>query len=244
MPMFLPRKRARSSSLSFCRSSPATTTEPPSARSRPVITISSVDLPDPDGPSRPTAWPRPIFRSMSLRICTRAAPRPSERLIPLSTTASPAKGSLDVSFMSAADQRLSRLMRGRSYGYALALRQMACAVAAALLYAALLAGLTVAPPAFAAAPVKIVALGDSLTAGLGLPRDDGFVPRLQAALAEKGIAAQLENAGVSGDTTSAGLARLDWSVPPGTDGVIIELGANDMLRGIDPQVTYAALDGI
>jgi acyl-CoA thioesterase-1 len=121
---------------------------------------------------------------------------------------------------------------------------MACAVAAALLYAALLAGLTVAPPAFAAAPIKIVALGDSLTAGLGLPRDDGFVPRLQAALAEKGIAAHLENAGVSGDTTSAGLARLDWSVPPGTDGVIIELGANDMLRGIDPQVTYAALDGI
>lgn len=135
-------------------------------------------------------------------------------------------------------------MRGRSYGYGSALRQMARAVAAALLGGALLAGLTVAPPAFAAAPVKIVALGDSLTAGLGLPRDDGFVPRLQAALAEKGIAAQLENAGVSGDTASGGLARLDWSVPPGTDGVIIELGANDMLRGVDPQVTYAALDGI
>lgn len=96
----------------------------------------------------------------------------------------------------------------------------------------------------AQAPVKIVALGDSLTAGYGLPEADGFVPRLQAALAAKGISAQIINAGVSGDTASGGLARLEWSVPDGTDAVIVELGANDMLRGINPQVTRDALDAI
>jgi acyl-CoA thioesterase-1 len=93
-------------------------------------------------------------------------------------------------------------------------------------------------------PVKIVALGDSLTAGLGLPASEGFVPRLQAALAAKGIAAAVANAGVSGDTASGALARLDWSVPDDTAAVILEVGANDMLRGIKPQVTRAALDTI
>lgn len=92
------------------------------------------------------------------------------------------------------------------------------------------------------APIHVVALGDSLTAGLGLAVKEGFVPRLKAALAAKGVIADVANAGVSGDTASDGLARLDWSVPQGTDAVIIELGANDMLRGIDPQVTRNALD--
>jgi acyl-CoA thioesterase I len=100
------------------------------------------------------------------------------------------------------------------------------------------------PAANADAPVKIVALGDSLTAGLGLPEKEGFAPRLQAALAAKGIAADVANAGVSGDTAADGLARLDWSVPPGTDVVILELGANDMLRGIKPEVTRQALEAI
>lgn len=95
-----------------------------------------------------------------------------------------------------------------------------------------------------AASVKVVALGDSLTAGYGLPDAQGFVPRLQTALAAKAIAAEVQNAGVSGDTTSDGLARLDWSVPPGTNAVILELGANDMLRGIAPQITRKALDAI
>lgn len=92
------------------------------------------------------------------------------------------------------------------------------------------------------APIHVVALGDSLTAGLGLAVKEGFVPRLKAALAAKGVIADVANAGVSGDTASDGLARLDWSVLQGTDAVIIELGANDMLRGIDPQVTRNALD--
>ncbi len=93
-------------------------------------------------------------------------------------------------------------------------------------------------------PLKIVALGDSLTAGFGLPEKDGFVARLQAALLAKGIAADVVNAGVSGDTASDGLARVDWSVPLGTDAVILELGANDMLRGIKPEITRTALDAI
>jgi acyl-CoA thioesterase-1 len=93
-------------------------------------------------------------------------------------------------------------------------------------------------------PYQVVALGDSLTAGYGLPLADGFVPRLQAALAAAGLPTNLQNAGVSGDTATDGLARLDWSVPDGTQAVILELGANDMLRGIKPEVTRQALDEI
>ena len=92
--------------------------------------------------------------------------------------------------------------------------------------------------------MKIVALGDSLTAGYGLPDKDGFVPQLQAALTTNGRSVEIQNAGVSGDTASDGLARLDWSVPQGTDAVIVELGANDMLRGINPEITRGALDTI
>jgi acyl-CoA thioesterase-1 len=99
-------------------------------------------------------------------------------------------------------------------------------------------------PIVAAEPVKIVALGDSLTAGFGLPREAAFPARLEAALRARGHAVEIANAGVSGDTPSGGLARLDWSVPEGTDAVILELGANDGLRGADPKVTRAALDAI
>ncbi|MFZ5690897.1 MAG: arylesterase [Pseudomonadota bacterium] len=95
-----------------------------------------------------------------------------------------------------------------------------------------------------AAPLKIVAFGDSLTAGYGLPAQDAFPAKLQAALRTKGHNVEIENAGVSGDTASGGLSRLDWSIPDGTDAVIVELGANDMLRGVDPSVTRRALDEI
>ena len=82
--------------------------------------------------------------------------------------------------------------------------------------------------------LRIVAVGDSITAGLGLGPDAGLVAQLQAWLTARGEAVELVNAGVSGDTTAGGLARLDWSVGEGTDGVILALGANDMLRGMDP----------
>lgn len=90
----------------------------------------------------------------------------------------------------------------------------------------------------------IVALGDSLTAGYGLAPGDGFVPQMQAALRAKGHHVVVQNAGVSGDTSSGGLARLDWAVGPSTKGVIIALGANDMLRGIAPSITRRNLDTI
>ena len=93
-------------------------------------------------------------------------------------------------------------------------------------------------------PLKLVALGDSLTAGYGLPGEAAFPAVLERALRAKGYAVSIANAGVSGDTTSGGLGRLDWSVPDGTDGVILELGANDMLRGIDPNIPRQALDQI
>ena len=95
-----------------------------------------------------------------------------------------------------------------------------------------------------AKPVKMVVLGDSLSAGYGLPAAAAFPARLQKALDTKGIKVDMVNAGVSGDTSSGGRERLDWSVPEGTEAVILELGANDALRGIDPAVTRAALSDI
>jgi len=110
----------------------------------------------------------------------------------------------------------------------------------------MLALMTVANPAWAEAtkPIKLVVLGDSLSAGLGLPAQEAFPAKLQKALQAKGIAADMINAGVSGDTSSGGRDRLDWSVPEGTEGVIVELGANDAMRGIDPDLTRAALTDI
>jgi acyl-CoA thioesterase-1 len=99
-------------------------------------------------------------------------------------------------------------------------------------------------PALAAESLRVVALGDSLTAGYGLPAQESFPVKLQAALAARGLAVQIDNAGVSGDTTADGLARLDWSVPEGTQAVLLELGANDMLRGRDPAQARTALDAM
>lgn len=107
-------------------------------------------------------------------------------------------------------------------------------------FKSLLAALVLAVLAIAAAgaePLRIVGFGDSLIAGYGVGPGQGFTERLQAALTAKGIDAEVANAGVSGDTTSGGLSRLDWSVPDGTALVILELGANDMLRGVTAQVT-------
>jgi acyl-CoA thioesterase-1 len=101
-----------------------------------------------------------------------------------------------------------------------------------------------APGAGAGKPIKMVVLGDSLSAGLGLSASAAFPARLKQSLKIKGIDVDIINAGVSGDTSSGGRDRLDWSVPEGTDAVILELGANDALRGIDPQVTRAALTDI
>jgi acyl-CoA thioesterase-1 len=98
--------------------------------------------------------------------------------------------------------------------------------------------------AAAAAPITIVALGDSLIAGPGLAAEETFSVRLETALRARGHDVTVVAAGVSGDTTRDGLARLDWSVGPDADAVIVELGANDALRGSDPELTRQALDRI
>jgi len=100
--------------------------------------------------------------------------------------------------------------------------------------------------AFGACPaqartLRVVALGDSLTAGLGLPQDRAFPEVLEKALRAKGYDVEVSNAGVSGDTAADGLARYDWAVPEGADALIVELGANDMLRGLDPAAAKASL---
>jgi acyl-CoA thioesterase I len=93
-------------------------------------------------------------------------------------------------------------------------------------------------------PLRLVAFGDSLTAGYNLPQAAAFPSVLERALRARGHRVEVANAGVSGDTASGGLERLAWSVPDGTDGVIVALGANDMLRGLDPSVTRRAIEGI
>jgi acyl-CoA thioesterase-1 len=109
---------------------------------------------------------------------------------------------------------------------------------------ALIVALALAARPAAARTLHLVALGDSLTAGFGLPPGQGFAEALQKALRAKGFDVEVANAGVSGDTAADGLARYDWGVPEGTDALIVELGANDMLRGLDPAAVKAALAAI
>ena len=92
--------------------------------------------------------------------------------------------------------------------------------------------------------VTLAALGDSLTQGYGLPPEDGLVPQLQAWLTENGSDVTVVNAGVSGDTTAGGLSRADWTLTPDVNALMVALGGNDMLRGIDPAVSKANLAGI
>jgi len=100
------------------------------------------------------------------------------------------------------------------------------------------------PQTVRAETISLVGFGDSLMAGYQLPPEDAFPTRLEKALRDKGLDVTIANAGVSGDTTSGGLARIDWSVPEGTKGVILELGANDALRGIPPEDTRKNLDAM
>lgn len=92
--------------------------------------------------------------------------------------------------------------------------------------------------------VVIAALGDSLTQGYGLPAEEGFVPQLQAWLDAEGVEAKIVNAGVSGDTTAGGRARVDWTLTPEVDAMIVTLGGNDMLRGLDPAQARGNIDDI
>ena len=158
--------------------------------------------------------------------------------------------------------RIRRRRKSRKYGKDLALVQPVVAACVsrrvaprshgvAAVYACIAIGIALhvalfAPTVSVAAepPVKIVALGDSLMAGYQLVGRDAFPAQLERALNAKGVVVEIANAGVSGDTSSGGLGRLDWSVPEGTQAVILGLGGNDMLRGIDPTVTRSALEDI
>jgi acyl-CoA thioesterase I len=136
---------------------------------------------------------------------------------------------------------LHPLMRpGRSYGKLTGLVQPLRRAVTALA----LATMSTMPSFAQERPVRIVMLGDSLSAGFGLAANESPPAKLEKALRAKGVAVTIENAGVSGDTAAGGLARLDWSVPDGTDAVILELGANDALRGSDPKATRASLEAI
>lgn len=95
-----------------------------------------------------------------------------------------------------------------------------------------------------AEPIEVIALGDSLTAGYGLVDQNGFVPKMRIWLEEQGLDVRLVNAGVSGDTTAGGLSRVAWSLTPSTDALIVALGGNDLLRGLDPSVSRANMEGI
>jgi acyl-CoA thioesterase I len=128
--------------------------------------------------------------------------------------------------------------RPGGYGHRRALLQLS----AALLLGAL--SCPTWPAAKETPPLKIIAFGDSLVAGYGLAADAAFPAVLEKTLCAEGYHVTIINAGVSGDTASGGEARLDWALGDGADGVILELGGNDMLRGIDPEVTKAALDAI
>jgi acyl-CoA thioesterase I len=132
----------------------------------------------------------------------------------------------------------------RSYGIPARQMKRGAWLAAVIMPCILGAGMALVStyPQAAERIVNIVAFGDSLTAGYGLAANEAFPAQLQRALSAKGLAVNVVNAGVSGDTTAGGLARIDWSVPDGTDAVILELGANDALRGFDPAVTRKALD--
>ncbi|TNE35293.1 MAG: arylesterase [Alphaproteobacteria bacterium] len=112
------------------------------------------------------------------------------------------------------------------------------------IFAGLLLVFCILSNASAAPATRIVAIGDSLTAGYGLPPGVDFVTQLQAALRKENFDVKIENAGVSGDTSTGGLQRLDWALGDGADLVILELGANDALRGISPGVTRKNLDEI
>ena len=132
-----------------------------------------------------------------------------------------------------ARQMLLRLISSLAYGVRRRILQTAGAVAVMLAFSS---------PIFAQqGPARIVTLGDSLSAGYLLPQKNAFPTVLERVLRERGHKVEVSNAGVSGDTASGGLERLDWAVGDGADLVIVELGANDMLRGVDPAITKKAL---
>ncbi|MEM1382707.1 MAG: arylesterase [Pseudomonadota bacterium] len=140
--------------------------------------------------------------------------------------------------MSVSAMRPARFRLALSYGAALALGKPLSRLFLVLM-------LAFGGRAEAGEPLRLVAIGDSLTAGYGLAQGDGFVPQLDAWLAKQGLPeVEVVNMGVSGDTTAGGAARLDWALADGADAVMVALGGNDLLRGIQPETTRANLESM
>src|SRR5689334_14917057 len=230
MPTWSRRNRAIRSSSRAPSSCPATRTVPEVGRSSPPMIIIIVDLPEPDGPTTLTVSPAPTARSMPRRMLTGPAALSSLRWTSSSRTMGEAvEATVDIGTKLPCIHANSR-----RYGPARWVfnrrRRMPALLALALLL--LILALLVPPLPARAGPVRIAAFGDSLTAGYGLPEPEGFTAQLQAALRARGIEAEVANAGVSGDTSTGALARLDWTLADKPDILIVEIGANDGLRGI------------
>ena len=177
-------------------------------------------MPEPEGPTRPTDEPRSISSVIPLRMSTRPALPESDR-----------SASLSERIISAIMSPFRKPRTRKGYGVIRAARNVGLALC--LLGSPVLAE-----------PVTLAAFGDSLTQGYGLPPEDGFVPQLESWLSQNGAHAKVVNAGVSGDTTAGGLSRVEWTLTPEIDGLIVALGGNDLLRGIDPAVSKSNLEGI
>src|SRR4051812_280018 len=226
MPTWSRRKRASLSSSMGPRSWLARRTNPLAGRSNPAMIIIMVDLPDPARPTTLTVSPRLTVRSMPRRMLTGPAALASFRCMSANSTIRSSRDTASDFAMGFPD------IHECSSGYGLCGRLFnAVAKATAVAALTVAVGIFAAP---AAEPVKILALGDSLTAGYGLPEADAFTTRLQKSLKDKGYDVQVINAGVSGDTTAGGRARLDWALGDQPQVAVVELGANDGLRGLDP----------
>jgi len=171
-------------------------------------------LPDPDGPISPKLSPRWTSSEMPRKMGTGPA-------LPASVSAA--------SFSA----KIGEVMKSALWSFSLSLGYGAARAIRNVVFGLSLGILGVSAVNAADMP-KVLALGDSLTAGYGLNAEDGFVPQLTAWLAEQGAPAEVINAGVSGDTTAGGAARLEWSLAGGADAMIVNLGGNDMLRGLAP----------
>src|SRR6056297_3454339 len=214
------RSRASASSLMVPRSWPKARTVPPVARSSPPISISSEDLPEPDGPTSPTL-----------------SPRWTSSVIPWSIRTRPV-------FPSSASEASERDSRGEVMRLRLIEKGFLTYGALRGLGKVLAVMWALVSPAWAGEPVTVLAFGDSLTQGYGLPEEDGFVPQMRNWLQDQGVEAELINAGVSGDTTAGGAARVEWSLTPEVDAMIVTLGGNDLLRGLDPSDARSNLRAI
>src|SRR6185295_699110 len=201
---------------------------PELTRSRPATTIISVDLPAPDGPTTATASPWPIERSMPRRMLTGPTVLGRVTCTPASSSRAPLVETSVIGRVPG-DVTLGN-ERGRWAGTGLKggpLLRIVNVLTAALAALCLIRGQA------EAAPLRVLMLGDSLTAGFGLAASESLPAQLETVLKGQGLDILIQNGGVSGDTTAGGLARIDWALADNPTYALVELGANDALRGLD-----------